>query len=177
MMGNSTLWTNSQPHNAENKLKSFYEGEAKFPAFNKMPFDDICIGMNVSNDLRWLPIPGMRKESLLSVFKDDVELLTNKDRSAWKGLIASPSLQTNCNKEGFNLKDGDSPEIMVRIGYIGNNENDCKTCDSLIGIGPASRIPISCGNYARAAPDNGEKRPQECAFYLLSSRLPSCRYA
>ena len=166
-MANSSLWSTNQTYNAENGLKSFYEGEAKFPAFNKMPFDDICIGMNVSNDLRWLLIPGVRKESLLSVFKDDVELLTNKNRSAWKGLIASSSLQTNCNKEGFNLKGGGSDAIVVRIGYIGNNENDCDSCDSFIGIGPPSIKPISCGNYASVAPDNGVKTTPGMCYVLI----------
>ena len=148
-------------------LSHSMRGEAKFPAFNKMPFDDICIGMNVSNDLRWLLIPGMRKESLLSVFKDDVELLTNKGRSAWKGLIASSSLQMNCNKEGFNLKDGDSDAIVVRIGYIGNNENNCNSCDSFIGIGSKNPWPISCGNLADIFTDNGRKLTPGMCYILI----------
>jgi len=48
----------------------------------------------------------------------------------WKTLIGSQaSLQRNCNKEGFNVAIG-----KARIGIVGNNENDCNSCDSRIGF-------------------------------------------
>jgi len=44
-------------------------------------------------------------------------------------------LQNNCNKEGFNSVVNAGTEVKVRIGIIGNEQNDCNSPDSAIGIG------------------------------------------
>ena len=49
-------------------------------------------------------------------------------------LINGASLQDNCKKEGFNVKCSRSG-LKSRIGFFGNNENDCISCDSVIGFG------------------------------------------
>ena len=65
------------------------------------------------------------------------------------------SLQTNCNREGFNVVTvyGDDYWPKVRIGIVSNNQYDCYTCDSRIGFGTGGYPgnATSCGNYA-----NGE---------------------
>ena len=146
---------------------SFYDHEAKFPAFNKMPMDDICIGMKVSGDVRWLHIPGIKRGSLHSIFAAGIELQTNRSRSAWKGLMVSSSLQHNCNKEGLNVKDGDSSKILVRIGYVANNEYECNSCDSFIGIGTSITKWPSCGNFADIYVDNGKTNIPAMCYILI----------
>ena len=55
--------------------------------------------------------------------------------------------------------------IVTRIGYVSNQEDDCNTPDSFIGLGSTNRIPdsttylpkISCGNVASWQPDNGNQ--------------------
>lgn len=42
-------------------------------------------------------------------------------------------LQFNCNLEGFNVYCGNS--CKVRIGILGNNENNCVSCDFFMGFG------------------------------------------
>ena len=148
----------------EKGLKSFYENEAKFPAFDKTAFDDVCIGMKVSTDVRWLRIPGIAKKSLRSIFSSSREQITTRGRAAWKGLMTSSSLQRNCNKEGFNLKDGDSSSILMRLGYIANEQDNCNSCDSFIGMGGWSR---SCGNVAAASPDNGNRDTRAMCYLLV----------
>ena len=167
-MSSSPYWTNDEIYNIENGIKSFYEQEAKFPAFSKVPFNDVCIGMKVSSDVRWLRINGIQKESLVSLFKSGNSMYTNLDRSSWKNLIASSSLQLNCRRQGFNVKDS-SNSILSRIGYIANQENDCATCDSFIGLGPANRFSISCGNFASGStsPDNGAKNTRAMCYVLI----------
>ena len=58
---------------------------------------------------------------------------TNAGREEWISLINDAKLQPHCNKEGFNVKL--SNNLNLRIGIAGNNEDDCKTCDSIIGFG------------------------------------------
>ena len=73
--------------------------------------------------------------SLYSFIADQQYRATSLGREKWKTLIGSKaSLQPNCNKEGFNAYTGNS-QAKVRIGILGNNENDCNTCDSFIGFG------------------------------------------
>lgn len=161
----SVLWTNNDVFNVENGLKSFYQNEAKFTAFNELSFDDICIGIRVSTDTRWLLIPGIPKKSLRSIFATGLELYTSRGRNEWKGLIGSSSLQNNCNKQGFNLKSGISDTILVRLGYVANEQNNCNSCDSFIGMGSKWQIP--CGNVAASSPDNGNKQTVGMCYILI----------
>ena len=163
----SPYWTNDETYNVENGTKSFYEEEAKFPAFSKVPFNDVCIGMKVLSHFRWLRINGIQKESLVSVFKSGNSLYTNLHRSSWKNLIASSSLQVNCRRQGFNVKDS-SNSTLSRIGYVGNDEADCINCDSFIGIGPTDRFSISCGNVANGPEaDKGWKKIPAMCYILI----------
>ena len=49
-------------------------------------------------------------------------------------------MQPNCNQEGFNSMN------KIRIGILGNNENDCGTPDSFLGVGGYSKC--SLGTYS-----------------------------
>ena len=94
--------------------------------------------------------------SLYSLIADGKYRSTSLGRDTWKALIGSQaSLQTNCNREGFNVvtDHGDNNWPKVRIGIVANNENDCYTCDSRIGFGTGGYPDnaTSCGNDA-----NGE---------------------
>ena len=166
-MENSTLWTTKKTYNAERGLESFYQNEAKFPAFDEMSFAKICIGMNVATDVRWLRIPNINKNSLLHLFQLGNEVYTTQGRRFWKTIITNSSLQVNCNREGFNLKDGDSANTMLRIGFIANKENDCNTCDSFIGIGPSNVWPISCGNYSPNEIDTRDRNTPAMCYVLI----------
>lgn len=86
---------------------------------------------------------------------------TSLGRNTWKKLIGSDaSLQLNCNREGFNVM-GSVGGSKVRIGIIGNQENDCASPaspDSRIGFG-AGGFPTgdpSCGNVGSFSSDNGD---------------------
>ena len=91
--------------------------------------------------------------SLFSLIADGKYHNTSLGRDTWKALIGSQaSLQTNCNREGFNVvTDNGDNWPKVRIGIVANNENDCSSCDSRIGFGTGGypdNAP-SCGNYAK----------------------------
>ena len=61
-------------------------------------------------------------------------------KEEWMSLINGAKLQTNCDKEGFNIKS--HYNLRLRIGIENNNEDDCKTCDSVIGFGIQIETPL-----------------------------------
>ena len=79
--------------------------------------------------------------SLYSLIADGQYRKTSLGRDTWKSLIGSEaSLQYNCNKEGFNAYGKYLDHSKVRIGILGNNENDCDLCDSRIGFGTGGNM-------------------------------------
>jgi len=84
-------------------------------------------------------------------------------------------LQPHYNKEGFNAAPITCDIAKVhscskaRIGIIANNEGDCRTCDSRIGIGTGGHSDESntCGNQAVSGGDNGEKHIKSMGYVLV----------
>ena len=96
-------------------------------------------------------------DSLYTLIADGQYRNTSLGRDTWNALFGSEaSLQSNCNKEGFNAKVNHFSR--TRIGIIANNENDCNTCDSRLGFGGGGWPDTSntCGN-AKLGADNGRK--------------------
>ena len=62
-------------------------------------------------------------------------------------------LQSHCNREGFNVVSDNGFAGKARIGILGNNENDCVTCDSRtgFGIGGQNNDATTCGNQGQTA--------------------------
>ena len=108
--------------------------------------------------------------SLYSLIADGKYRATSLGRNTWKKLIGSrASLQRNCNKEGFNAVGENHSHSKARIGYIANQENDCRTCDSRIGFGTGGYHDDSntCGNQATHNPDNGNKNIRAMGYILV----------
>ena len=108
--------------------------------------------------------------SLYSLIADGKYRATSLGRNTWKKLIGSrASLQRNCNKEGFNAVGENHSHSKARIGYIANQENDCRTCDSRIGFGTGGYHDDSntCGNQATHNPDNGDKNIRAMGYILV----------
>eukprot|EP00795_Rhopilema_esculentum_P017711 gene17711-9371_t len=162
--GGSSHWTGNSVLNEINGVNSLDQVQAKFSAFNNLAFTAVCVGMNHSSETRWTEIT-YSASSLLSVFQPNVFIATNIGRTAWKSLLGGSSLQTNCNREGFNVfRDGGG--MFARIGIIGNDANDCASPNSYIGFGTKSSVNsncnypefgVSCGNAAFCSSDNGDK--------------------
>ena len=111
--------------------------------------------------------------SLYALIADGTEKrLTKKlGRHTWKKPIGQgASLQTHCNREGFNLKSADH-HSEARIGIISNDESDCASPDSRIGFGtggyPNGRN--TCGNVASVTwhPDNGGRDIRAMGYILV----------
>ena len=108
--------------------------------------------------------------SLYSLIADGQYRATSLGRDAWKSLIgAQASLQLKCGKEGFNVLSGHIPHSKARIGILGNQENNCDSCDSRIGFGTGGHHDDSntCGNEATYQADNGNKHIKAMGYILV----------
>ena len=118
--------------------------------------------MKIGQQMKFTVI-NKQANSLYSVIADGQYRATSLGRNSWKTLIGpEASLQIGCNREGFNAECTDSLYSKTRIGNIGNDQNDCTTCDSRIGFGSGGNSDDSntCGNVAFVSPDNGDKKHQ-----------------
>jgi len=155
----SPLWTNKKTLNAKLAKKPPFEVKTK--AFYRVPFKEVRILMWDGKKYWAEQFIPYKARSLYDVFKDGKYKPTKLGRKRWKSLVKGGSLQRRCNKEGFNVYNR---LMRVRIGIIANQENDCSTPDSRIGIGAGSSDPLrgpnrSVGNEAIGfEPDNGVKR-------------------
>ena len=104
--------------------------------------------------------------SLYSLIADGKYRQTHLGRYKWKSLISGSSLQRYCNREGFNAYN---EYARVRLGLIANQENDCNTPDSFIGLGTYrhGNMGNSAGNVASHSPDNGDKNLKVMGYILV----------
>ena len=105
--------------------------------------------------------------SLYSLIADGKCRQTHLGRNKWKSLIYGSSMQRNCNREGFNVKPHNSKShAKVRIGLVANEQNNCHSPDSFIGLGTGPYGHVA-GNYARYSPDNGNKDLKAMGYILV----------
>ena len=136
--GNSSLfeyksyyWTNLEVYN-ETSL-DLSSGNAKFQSYNYVAFNEIMLVF--TNDFLEtsgrLVIP-FSSNSMYDLLRYDLFVATNLGRDAWLNSYAfTVGSQPYCNREGFN----NVSSRKARIGIFFNNENDCNTCDSVVGVG------------------------------------------
>ena len=124
--------------------------------------------MKVEGETRFLLLE-QTAPSLHSLIADGVYRNTSLGRNAWKSLVPGASLQVNCNIEGFNTRGSTGSHSRARIGFLGNNENDCSSPDSRIGFGTEGHHDNSnsCGNVASYYPDNGNKLIKAMCYIFI----------
>ena len=126
--------------------------------------------MKIGQQIKFIVI-NKQANSLYSLIADGKYRNTSLGLDTWKSLIGSEaSLQLNCNKEGFNAVCKDSRSSKARIGIVGDNYSDCRTCDSRIGFGTGGYRANNntCGNEASVlGPDNGEKHIKAMGYILV----------
>ena len=165
----STYWSNRSEYNLSGGETGFDSQETKLPTYWNTSFSKICLGMKIGQQINFIVI-NKQADSLYSLIADGQYRATSLGRDTWKTLIGSQaSLQRNCNKEGFNNLSENSYHSKARIGILGNNEHECKSCDSRIGFGTGKHPDDSntCGNVAKHAPDNGDKNIKAMGYILV----------
>ena len=138
--------------------------------------------MKVGNNLKLLSI-SYTASSLYDLIADGKYRATSLGRQKWKSLIGDSALQRNCNKEGFNIEKTANREFIdilarIRIGIIGNQEDNCFSPDSYLGFGGPSankrnycgihNVINTCGNSATCGgSDNGPKEINAMGYIFV----------
>ncbi|XP_028411790.1 uncharacterized protein LOC114534527 [Dendronephthya gigantea] len=172
----SSHWTNkiTFSDNFYGRIGGFDNREFKGSTYWKTSFNEICVAMKYGGQLRALSF-SYPASSLYDLIADGDYRQTHVGRSQWKQLIQGSSLQRNCNREGLNVFYSGAT-VKVRLGIIANQQNDCRTPDSFIGLGGNER-PWVCskilssyniaGNVASCSPDNGDKNLKAMGYILV----------
>ena len=165
----SQLWSNNESFNAHDGTTGFDTLETKLPTYWSTPFSKICLGMKINTQLNFISID-RPSNSLHALVADGQYRNIMLGRDKWKKLVGSQaSLQHNCNKDGFNVFGTNFGLSRTRIGILGNNEDDCRSCDSRIGFGAGGGPDNSntCGNEVRYGGDNGDKHLKTMGYILV----------
>ena len=165
---NSDLWSDENTYNLEGGKTGLDTQETKLPSYWRTSFSKICLGMKVDNQFTFAVV-NKPASSLFSLIADGQYRTTSLGRNTWKSLIGSKaSLQLNCNKEGFNAVGGGGTKAKARIGILANEQNNCDSCDSLIGFGIDDGYDKStCGNEAYHGPDNGNQDIETMGYIFV----------
>ena len=165
----SEFWSNRDDFNLPGGKTLFDNHETKLPTYWNTSFSKICLGMKIGDQTRFIVL-SKRANSLYSLIADGNYRATSLGRDTWKSLIgSSASLQLNCNMEGFNCKSVKSDHGKARIGFLGNNEDNCKSSDSRIGFGTGGKHDYNntCGNEAMHDVDNGDRHIKAMGYILV----------
>ena len=108
------------------------QNETKLASYYNTPFTRVCLGMTRNGVTNWIVV-SHTASSLYRVIADGDYSATNLGSAEWKSLINGASLQTNCNREGFNVRCSNLQKS--RIGIAGDNQKNCNSCNSGIGFG------------------------------------------
>ena len=165
----SQLWSNNESFNAHDGTTGFDTLETKLPTYWSTPFSKICLGMKINTQLNFISID-RPSNSLHALVADGQYRNIMLGRDKWKKLVGSQaSLQHNCNKDGFNVFGANFGLSRTRIGILGNNEDNCRSCDSRIGFGAGGAPDNSntCGNEVRYGGDNGDKHLKTMGYILV----------
>ena len=166
---NSKLWSNKTDFNLTGGKTLFDNHETKLPTYWNTSFSKICLGMKIGNETKFIVLT-KNASSLYSLIADGKYRVTLLGRAKWKSLIGSEaSLQENCNREGFNCMSNSSDFGKARIGFLGNQEKDCRSCDSRIGFGTGGKFDDfnTCGNQATLDADNENKHIKAMGYILV----------
>jgi hypothetical protein len=162
---NSSYWENNKTYAVKNGLEGLTEKQTKLASYWNTPFNKICLGMKVNGVTKWIVIDH-QASSLFNVIANGAFKQTRARKEAWKSLIDGSQFQTYCNQEGFNIKSMNwgseyKSYMMVRIGFVTNNQYHCESCDTCIGFGTAAR---GCSNYGA---DDGTVRNTTCGYITI----------
>jgi len=165
----SEYWSDKIEYKLPGGETGFDSQETKLPTYWNTSFSKICLGIRVGNQINFIVI-NKQANSLYSLIAEGQYHKTSLGRNTWKSLIGSQaSLQLYCNKEGFNAVGSRASNSKARIGILGNQQNDCASCNSRIGFGTGGHPDDSntCGNTASLRPDNGDKSIKAMGYILV----------
>lgn len=148
----SAQWGSTMPFQPE--FPDLDYEEAKLASYSTVAFDELLVGLEVPISdqdmlvpaLEWLVMP-IAGDSLHALIQPGTLIPSNVGRDAWLGLVMGGALQPNCNLEGLNVRPSNMMmHHRIRIGIVANEQNDCNTPNSRIGIGGAGDVCNTLSN-------------------------------
>ena len=123
---------------------------AKLATWTLVPFTQVHLGMEpfVANNPD-PPAPtyitlDQAAGSLFELFSADTYVATAATKANWSSLLPNAALQEGCDLEGFNnAAMGGNTTPRVRIGILSDNDGDCSSPNSVLGVG-YSNLPGNC---------------------------------
>ena len=82
----SSYWENKQSYKPAGGLSGFDDQETKLPTYWSTSFKELCVGMKVGNDLKFVSI-SYPASSLYDLIADGQYRGTSLGRQKWKSLI------------------------------------------------------------------------------------------
>lgn len=159
----SPEWSASAP--LDGSTPDLDEIQSRLAGYASMPFTEVRVGLRTSTETHWLVVP-VGAPSLSALFAG-APSSTSMGRAAWLGALTGSSIQSACAVEGVNV-GGSGAAARVRIGIVGDDQADCASPDSFLGVGgQQATIRIHAGNVARA---NAEGRRDLTAFGYVMVR-------
>jgi hypothetical protein len=128
----SALWESREPLNAHSPDRDL--SEAKLGSFSRTPVSEVLLSFETppgAGQLRSVRFD-VTADSLHALFAGGAFEPVSAGRDAWLEAVPGADLQPNCNREGFN---NGGEFTRVRLGILGNNEDDCDSNDSRLGLG------------------------------------------
>ena len=166
----AALWTNQATHDPLNA--SLEPGDMKNAGYHQIAFDAVRVGMKEGgNPIRYIHF-GHAADSMHAVIGDGAYRATALGRETWRSLMQNGSLQPHCNREGFNAYHA---YARARIGIISNQEGDCNSPDSRIGLGTRGHAcgqhdANTCGNEATCSADRGDRHTRGYGYLFVRGR-------
>ncbi len=160
------LWTEATATSAASLWPS--KENARHGGYATLPVQQVRVGMVVGGVTRTLVLDA--KGPNLRALLTGKPLATKADLLQWQALLPQGSLQSYCHSQGLAVVASNGAK--VRIGILGNNENDCASVDSWLGLGAA---PVVCGqkgvpsagNVACWNPDHGPANLAATAWVMV----------
>merc|ERR1711977_234161 len=157
---NSVYWTNGRTGN-------FGSGNSKTAWFNK-PARQIRLVMKYGRNTRQVSYRHNTNLSLTQLFKGG-HRGTRINVHSWRHLGGNNvfGFQNHCNKQGFNTiaRGGNFQKTDIRFGIVMNQENNCGSPDSSIGIGMKD-AGVTAGGNCRCCNNGGSCGIKKATAYV-----------
>lgn len=140
----AALWTDTTELGDSPNLDAV---EAKLRAYVNVGFTQMRVVLMTAAEARAIVLD-VGAPSCVTLFGGSYRQ-TKLPRDSWLAMVPDVSLQDNCGQQGINVAP-QSDQVRVRIGIVGNNENNCNSTNSRIGVGGAGENDgVTVGNVAR----------------------------
>ena len=162
----SPLWTEATPTAGASVFPD--NSTARLVGYSTIAVQKVRLAMVVSGTVRAIEfaVQAANLRALLTAATTKTQLPV----LVWESLLPTGSLQPHCLQQGFNTAAPNG--VKARIGIFGNNEKDCGSVDSWIGVGAtaticgAKEVP-TVGNLACWGPDWGDAKTAALAWIFV----------